>query len=281
MFSWGSCFSTAPSPPWQPDTSMRTPSFTLDNKTALVTGAGRGIGQALAVALAQAGARVILTARSVATLGETQAMITAAGGNAVLQDLDVTQPNSIDRCFQAIPPRLDILVNNAGAEETCSSLGVDATLWDRILDVNLKGAFFCAQAAARKMATRPVDRTVGSTGGAILNLCSLTSEVGIPTAAPYGASKSGLAGLTRALATEWAPLGIRVNGLGPGYFQTAMTEPFYADPVWRETMRARIPLGRFGRMEDLMGAAVFLCSDAACYINGQILYVDGGMLAAL
>jgi NAD(P)-dependent dehydrogenase (short-subunit alcohol dehydrogenase family) len=253
MFSWGSfLLDRLPSPPRQPDTSMRTPTFALDNKTALVTGAGRGIGQALAVALAQAGARVILTARSVANLGETQAMVTAAGGNAVLQDLDVTQPDSIDRCFQAIPPRLDILVNNAGAEETCSSLGVDATLWDRILDVNLKGAFFCAQAAARKMATRPVDRTVGSTGG-----------------------------LTRALATEWAPLGIRVNGLGPGYFQTAMTEPFYADPVWRETMRARIPLGRFGRMEDLMGAAVFLCSDAACYINGQILYVDGGMLAAL
>jgi gluconate 5-dehydrogenase len=256
---------------------MRTPSFALDNKTALVTGAARGIGQALALALAEAGARVILTARSVASLDETHAMITAAGGNAISAALDVTQPHGIDRCFQAIPPHLDILVNNAGAEETCAALHVDATLWDRILDVNLKGAFFCAQAAARKMAARPG----GGTGGAILNLCSLTSEIGIPTAAPYGASKSGLAGLTRALATEWAPLGIRVNGLGPGYVRTAMTEPFYADPVWREATRARIPLGRFGRMEDLMGAAVFLCSDAACYINGQILYVDGGMLAAL
>jgi gluconate 5-dehydrogenase len=200
----------------------------------------------------------------------------------MVQALDVTDADSVDRCFQAVGPALDILVNNAGAEETQPALAVDPPLWDRIMDVNLKGAFFCAQAAARRMAARPGVGQPGSRmGGAILNLCSLTSEVGIPTAAPYGASKSGLAGLTRALAAEWAPLGIRVNGLGPGYFQTAMTEPFYADPGWRQTMLAKIPLGRFGRMEDLMGAAVFLCSDAACYITGQVLYVDGGTLASL
>lgn len=171
---------------------------------------------------------------------------------------------SIERCFADIAPRLDILVNNAGMEEVRPSLEVDRPQWDLILDVNLKGTFFCAQAAALKMAARPS----GSTGGAILNLCSLTSEVDVPTAARYGASKTGVVGLIRTLATEWVPLGIRMNGLGPGYFQTAMTEPFYADPAWREAMRAKIPLGRFGRMQDLMGAAVFLCSDAAGYITG-------------
>jgi NAD(P)-dependent dehydrogenase (short-subunit alcohol dehydrogenase family) len=164
-------------------------------------------------------------------------------------------------------------VNNAGVEEVCDSLAVDEALWDRIVDTNLKGAFFCAQAAARMMAV------VG--GGAILNLCSLTSEVGVPTAVPYGSSKSGLLGMTRALAAEWAAKGIRVNGIGPGYFRTALTEVFYQDEKWQQAMLAKIPLRRFGRLEDLVGAAVFLCSDAAAYITGQCLYIDGGYLASI
>jgi NAD(P)-dependent dehydrogenase (short-subunit alcohol dehydrogenase family) len=118
-------------------------------------------------------------------------------------------------------------------------------------------------------------------GGSIVNVCSLTSEVGVPGAAAYGASKSGLAGLTRTLATEWAALGIRVNGIGPGYFRTALTEVFYADEAWADAMLSKIPLRRFGRLEDLGGAAVFLCSDAAAYVTGQILYVDGGYLASI
>ncbi len=149
---------------------------------------------------------------------------------------------------------------------------MDEALWDRILGTNLKGAFFAARAAARMMQER---------GGAILNLCSLTSEVGVPAAAPYGASKSGLLGMTRALATEWAPLGIRVNGIGPGYFRTALTEVFYRDEAWQSAMLGKIPMRRFGRMEDLMGAAVFLCSPAASYITGQVLYIDGGYLASI
>ena len=147
-------------------------------------------------------------------------------------------------------------------------------LWDTILDTNLKGAFFCAQAFARLAARGGGDRV-------ILNLCSLTSEVGIPTAVPYGTSKTGLVGMTRALSAEWAPTGIRVNGIGPGYFRTAMTDAFYADPDWQRGMLSKIPLGRFGRMEDLMGAAIFLCSPAAAYITGQVLYVDGGTLASI
>ncbi|GAB0118209.1 SDR family NAD(P)-dependent oxidoreductase [Acidisoma sp. 7E03] len=253
---------------------MSVTRFSLDDKTALVTGASRGIGRAIALALASAGAHVILTGREAANLGETAEMVEGAGGSAEIALLDVGDPTSITECFQNIQGRLDILVNNAGMEEVRPSLEVDVSLWDRILDVNLRGSFFCAQAAARRM-------VAAGHSGAILNLCSLTSAVGIPTAVPYGSSKAGLVGMTHALAAEWAPVGIRVNGIGPGYFRTALTEAFYADAAWEARMRARIPLGRFGQLEDLAGAAIFLCSDAAAYVTGQVLYVDGGILASL
>lgn len=253
---------------------MRVPNFSLDDKTALVTGASRGIGQAIALALAAAGAHVLLTGRDVAALTETRVMINDAGGSATLKLLDVGDPASIAACFESLSDPLDILINNAGIEEVCPALDIDQTLWDRILNVNLRGSFFCAQAAARRM-------VAAGRGGVILNLCSLTSEVGVPTAVPYGTSKTGLLGMTRALAAEWAPMGIRVNGIGPGYFRTALTESFYADAQWEERMLTKIPLGRFGQLEDLMGPAVFLCSDAAAYVTGQVLYIDGGILAAL
>jgi NAD(P)-dependent dehydrogenase (short-subunit alcohol dehydrogenase family) len=191
----------------------------------------------------------------------------------------VAQPADVERAFAEIGRqfgRIDILVNNAGIEQVRASLEVDEALWDRILDTNLKGAFFCARAAAKLMLATDAGKT-----GSILNLCSLTSEIGVPTAVPYGSSKSGLVGMTRALAAEWAPLGIRVNGIGPGYFRTALTEVFYQDDAWQKTMLDKIPLRRFGRMEDLMGAAVFLCSPAAAYITGQVLYIDGGYLASI
>ncbi len=257
---------------------MRLPSFSLAGQVAVVTGASRGIGQAIAIGLAEAGARVIAAGRDPAALAETVAGIHAASGAGEAISLDVTDIAAIDRFFGGLGRlgRLDILVNNAGIEDVRPSLEMDEALWDRILDTNLKGAFFCARAAARMMQMNGPD-----TGGSILNLCSLTSEVGVPTAVPYGASKSGLLGMTRALATEWAPLGIRVNGIGPGYFRTALTEVFYRDESWQMAMRDKIPLRRFGRMEDLMGAAVFLCSPAAAYITGQVLYIDGGYLASI
>ncbi len=249
--------------------------FSLEGRRAVVTGASRGIGRALAEGLARFGARVALLARSAEVLAETQNAIEAAGGRAFVHVADVRDVPGLRQAIARAAEDLggiDILVNNAGTERVCPSLEVSEEIWDRILDTNLKGAFFAAQAAARVMRDG---------GGAIVNICSLTSAVGVPGAAPYGASKSGLLGMTRALATEWARFGIRVNAVGPGYFRTELTEVFYRDPAWQEAMRARIPAGRFGALEDLVGATVFFCSDASRYVTGQILYVDGGYMAAI
>lgn len=205
---------------------------------------------------------------------EVAADIAAAGRKGVSLVMDVRDIASVrdgvDRANRSLAG-LDILINNAGIEQVADSLTLDEALWDRILDTNLRGSFFCAQAAARHMGT----------GGSIVNVCSLTSEVGVPTAVPYGSSKSGLLGMTRALSAEWASRGIRVNAIGPGYFRTGLTEVFYRDPSWQEAMLAKIPMRRFGRLDDLVGATVFLCSDSAAYITGQCLYIDGGYMASI
>jgi gluconate 5-dehydrogenase len=248
--------------------------FSLTGKVGLVTGAARGIGRALALALGRAGAAVVLLGRDAASLQAAGAELEAENCAVTHVVADVGDLAAIAAAVDAAQQwrgRLDLLINNAGIEEPCASLSVSEALWDRIVDTNLKGAFFCAQAAARHM----------HRGSSIVNVCSLTSAVGVPGAAAYGASKSGLAGLTRTLAAEWASTGIRVNGIGPGYFRTALTESFYRDEDWQRAMLAKIPMGRFGRLEDLAGATVFLCSDASAYMTGQILYVDGGYLAAI
>jgi NAD(P)-dependent dehydrogenase (short-subunit alcohol dehydrogenase family) len=253
---------------------MAAEPFSLRGKAAIVTGGGKGIGRAIALALAQAGAAVGVVGRDAAPLRAVVEDLQSHGHVAAHAELDVRDTSTITPALQELASALgglDILVNNAGMESVRASLDVSEALWDEIVDTNLKGAFFCAQAAARQMPA----------GGSIINLCSLTSEIGIPTAVPYGASKSGMAGMTRALAAEWAALRIRVNGIGPGYFRTALTEAFYADARWQQDMLQKIPLRRFGRLDELGGAAVFLASDAASYITGQILYVDGGFLASI
>lgn len=251
--------------------------FNLEGRKALVTGASRGIGRAIAEALAGAGADVAVTARDAAPLHEVVAAIEALGRRAVPLAHDVRDVSASRAVVAQAAEKLgglDILVNNAGYEEVTASLDLEEEVWDRVVDTNLKGAFFVAQATARQM------QATGR-GGSIINLASLTSYVGVPTAVPYGSSKAGILGMTTALATEWARLGIRVNALAPGYFRTAMTDVFYRDDAWQASMLGKIPLGRFGALGDLAGAVVFLASDASAYITGQCIPVDGGYLASI
>ena len=249
--------------------------FSMSGKKAVVTGCSRGIGAALAYAFAQAQAHVILAVRNPESAVTLVQQLDQINATYDVVTIDVSSVESIRHGFAEIAekhPQIDILVNNAGMEQVTESLELPESVWDAILDTNLKGAFFCAQAAAKLMK---------STGGSIINLCSLTSEVGVPGAVPYGASKTGMVGITRALASEWAKYGVRVNGIGPGYFNTDLTAVFYENEDWCDSMKSKIPLGRFGEMDDLTGVVLFLASNAAKYITGQVIYADGGYLASI
>jgi len=250
----------------------RTPSFRLDGKRALVSGAGRGIGLAAAAALAEAGAHVTLAARTLSEIEAAAAAIRAAGGSADALQLDVMDSEATARAIDAAPA-FDIFVNNAGTNRPKPFLDVTAEDFHAVMGLNLRAAFFIAQAVARKM-------VAASRGGSIINVSSQMGHVGAPNRTIYCASKWALEGLTKAMATELGAHNIRVNTLGPTFIETPLAKPFLARPDFRAHVLSMIKLGRLGQVEDLMGAIVFLASDAAALMTGSALLVDGGWTAS-
>ena len=248
--------------------------FGLSGRVALITGAGSGLGRGYAETLAAAGCTVLLAGRTQKRLEEAAAEIHAHGGSAFPLPLDVTQHASIARAMQTIRAehgRLDILINNAGCEHAAPFVEVTEDIFDRILSVNLRGAYFTAQAAAASM------KETG--GGKIINIGSLGSFIGLRESSVYCAAKGAILQLTRTMALELGKDGIQVNCLIPGYYVTPMTRPFYDDPQHRAWIESRIPLGRWGTSGDLAGAVLFLASSASDYVTGTALTVDGGWLA--
>jgi 2-deoxy-D-gluconate 3-dehydrogenase len=253
---------------------MPTPDlFDLSGRAALVTGANTGLGQAIAIALAEAGADIAALGR---TAPEATADAVRGAGRRftwIEASLDTSVPlaGAVAASEAELGP-IDILVNNAGTIRRADALDVTEDDWDAVVDVNLKSAFFLAQAVARSLVAR---RSTGK----IINIASLLSFQGGIRVAAYTASKSGLLGLTRLLANEWAPHGINVNAIAPGYFETSNTEALRNDPERQRAILARIPAGRWGSPPDLAGAAVFLAARASDYVHGTVLPVDGGWLA--
>ena len=252
---------------------MTPDSFSLEGRVAVVTGANTGLGQGLATALAEAGADIVCVGRSPA--GETVAAVEALGRRALEVRADLSSMQDIPSILSETLGRfgrLDILVNNAGIIRRADALEFSEADWDAVLDVNLKSVFFLSQAAAREM--------IGSgRGGKIINIASMLSFQGGIRVASYAASKSGVAGLTRLLANEWAARHVNVNAIAPGYFATNNTEALRQDETRNRDILARIPAGRWGQPSDLAGAAVFLASRASDYVHGAVIPVDGGWLA--
>ena len=252
-------------------TLPRTPSMRLDGRRALVTGAGRGIGLAAAAALAQAGAYVTLVARSPAEINEAAQEIQQAGGHASALALDVTDLAAVRTAVEAAEP-FDILVNNAGTNRPRSFLEVTEDDYDVITGLNQRAAYFVAQAVARKM-------VAAGRGGSIIHVSSQMGHVGGQNRTVYCMTKHGIEGLTKAMAIDLAASGIRVNSIGPTFIDTPLTKPFFQNAAFRDDVLHRIKLGRLGKVEDLMGAVVFLASDAAALVTGTALVVDGGWTA--
>lgn len=246
--------------------------FSLEGQIALVTGASRGLGFAMAQALASAGATVVLSARSRASLDAAAESIRKNGGDVDVEPFDLTDPNAIRngvRSVLARHGRIDVLLNNAGICEWSDFLGSNVDMWQRTMDTNVTAAYLLAQEVAPGMVERG--------RGRIVNVGSYVSVLGREKLQAYVASKHAVAGLTKSLGAELGRHGIRCNGICPGYFLTDMAEPVTSNPRMKEIVRSHISVGRWGNPEELGGAAVFLASEASSYVNGQMLMVDGGV----
>ncbi|MCZ8254080.1 MAG: SDR family oxidoreductase [Polaromonas sp.] len=250
--------------------------FRLDGRLALVTGSSGGIGFALARGLGQAGAALVLNGRDKTRLEQAAGVLRDEGLTVHPRCFDVTDAAAVQAAVEDIESTagsIDILVNNAGMQRRMALQDFPAHDWHELMRTNVDSVFFTWQAVARKMIERR--------RGKIINICSVQSELGRPNIAPYMASKGAVKMLTKGMAIDWGPYGIQVNGLGPGYFKTELTEKLVADEQFSAWLTGRTPSRRWGDVAELAGAAVFLASDASSFVNGHVLYVDGGVTATL
>ena len=250
--------------------------FDLSGRTALLTGSSKGIGFALATALGRAGARIVLNARDAAALAAARDALRAKGIAAEAMAFDVTDAAAVEAGVAAIESEIgaiDILVNNAGMQHRGAFAEFPIDAWRKITATNIDSVFFVGRYVAQRMIERR--------RGKIINVCSVQSELGRPGIAPYAATKGAVKMLTKGMAIDLGRHGIQVNGLGPGYFKTELTQALVADEAFTAWLSGRTPVGRWGEVEELGGAAVFLASDASSFVNGHILYVDGGITASL
>jgi gluconate 5-dehydrogenase len=256
---------------------MTTALFSLAGRTALVTGSSRGLGNAIANGFAAAGAAVILNGTDRARVAAAATVMRDKGYQVTEAPFDVTDESAVCDAFSRLDTAgiaIDILVNNAGIQLRKPLVDLSVAEWQRVIDTNLTSAFLIGREAARRMIRR-------GKGGKIINIGSLTSEVARATVAPYTAAKGGIKMLTRSMAAEWAEHDIQANAIGPGYMVTEMNTALIENPAFDAWVKGRTPARRWGRPDELIGAAVFLASAASSYVNGQIIYVDGGMLAVL
>ncbi|SIQ88233.1 SDR family oxidoreductase [Bosea sp. TND4EK4] len=255
---------------------MTNPLFDLTGRTALVTGSSRGLGRAMAEGLAKAGARILVNGTDAARADAAVKEMRQAGYDADAAAFDVTSEDQIVAAFERFDAEgiaVDILVNNAGIQFRKPMVELATADWQRVIDTNLTSAFVIGREAAKRMIARG--------HGKVINIGSLTSALARATVAPYTVAKGGIKMLTQAMAAEWAEHGIQANAIGPGYMLTDMNEALIANPAFDAWVKGRTPSKRWGRPDEIVGAAVFLAAPASDYVNGQIIYVDGGMLAVL